>query len=53
MKIICTVQEFGELVRKCEHEVCNKCMLNNICDGSGFESLISAENIVPDEKEDE
>ena len=52
MKIICTVSEFGELVRQCEHATCKECMLKNVCDGSGVESLVNAENIVPGEWED-
>lgn len=52
MKIICTVSEFGELVRQCEHATCKDCLLKNVCDGSGVESLVSAENIVPGEWED-
>lgn len=48
MKIICTVDEFGELIRQCEHHTCDGCILKNICDGSGPESLVSAGDIVPD-----
>lgn len=52
MKIICTVPEFGELVRQCENATCKECLLKNVCDGSGVESLVSAENIVPGGWED-
>ena len=48
MKIICTVSEFGELVRQCEHATCKECMLKNVCDGSGVECFVSAGDIVPD-----
>lgn len=52
MKIICTVREFGEAVRRCEHADCDSCVLKGSCDKGGIECLVSAGNIVPDGAED-
>lgn len=46
MKIICTVDELGSMIRLCEHMPCDNCILKNLCDGSGPECFVSAGDIV-------
>lgn len=50
MKIVCTVKEFGQLVRGCEKRSCYQCPLEEICgdhpEGNGIEQFISAADVV-------
>lgn len=57
MKITCTVSEFADMVRGCQHAcmngACNKCALYTICrelDGS-IEQFVSADRIVDEQEE--
>lgn len=56
MKIICTVKEFGQIVRGCEKRSCYQCPLEDVCgdhpEGNGIEQFVSAENVVEDEAVD-
>lgn len=49
MKIICTIREFGEMVRQCEYGSCPCCALNHVCDNGGIEQFVSAENVIPED----
>jgi len=48
MKITCTVQEFGEIVRRCECCSCAHCVLANICGDEPFENAVSVEIVKED-----
>ncbi|MBO7251384.1 MAG: hypothetical protein J6V25_02035 [Oscillospiraceae bacterium] len=50
MKIKCTVQELGELIRKCSELTCGNCILYNMCEGSGIEGNVHYEDILPDDE---
>ena len=53
MKISCNVKEFAEMVRGCSNgSSCNQCALHGICDGSGVEQFIRADDITDTIKED-
>lgn len=53
MKIVCTVEEFGKLVRGCEKLGCYNCPLNDICgDSDGkIEKFITAADVVEEAEE--
>lgn len=57
MKIICTVREFGILVRGCAKNGCYNCLMQDVCsqkdtDGeAGIERFITAEDVVEEEDE--
>lgn len=54
MKIICTVAEFGDLVRGCATGNCNACALHDLCkDGEMIEQFISADSFVSDDESKE
>lgn len=49
MRIVCTVKEFGQLVRGCEKNDCYHCTLSDVCnDGEdgGIEKFISAADVI-------
>ena len=50
MRIICTVKEFGELVRGCAKRDCYHCIISEICgdadDEPRVEKFISAADII-------
>lgn len=53
MKIHCTVQEFGKLVRACEKGTCYSCAFRDFCGKceagkEGIESFITADSIEKD-----
>ena len=47
MKIICTVDEFARMVRRCNSGSCYNCAFGDICgDTLGIEQFVSAENVI-------
>ena len=50
MRIICTVKEFGQLVRGCEKRSCYNCPLEEVCsanpDTNGIEDFVSAGDVI-------
>lgn len=53
MRISCTVKEFAEMVRCCTNgSSCIQCALHGVCDGSGVEQFIRADDITDGAKEE-
>lgn len=51
IEIRCTVKEFAEMVRACTNgSSCHQCTLHHICDGSGVEQFVQADDIRDDER---
>lgn len=55
MKIICTVSEFGKIVRACEKGDCMNCAFVDICNKSEYdlhciENFVPAGGVIPDDK---
>lgn len=48
MKITCTVQEFGEIVRQCECCSCEHCVLKELCGDGVFEDAVNVEIVKED-----
>lgn len=47
MRIICTVKEFGQIVRGCAKGDCYHCIFSDICkDCEGIEKFISAADVI-------
>lgn len=57
MKITCTVEEFGIIVRGCNDTSrllnCPRCPLYELCEDGFIDQFVSHENIIPDQQEEE
>lgn len=54
MRIICTVNEFAKMVRKCSGGSCYGCVMSDVCgDQMGIERFISAEDVISEPDADE
>ena len=46
MKIYCTVEEFGQIVRGCARSTCYSCALNDVCSAIETEDTPKIERLV-------
>ena len=57
MKIHCTVQELGLIIRGCaeigRNYSCTRCPLYEVCGNCGIEQLVTADTIIREDKEQE
>lgn len=55
MKIVCTVKEFGQIVRGCKEmsrvNGCTECPLFDVCADGFIEQFVSAEDVMPEQEE--
>lgn len=48
MRISCSKEEYAKIVLACEKGSCTQCVLENVCNGSGWEDVAEMVDIEPE-----